>query len=97
DYKLTPHDRFSLGFQVSLNNIQQNNHALVFSTVRVASFGFDAAGRAFTRGAAGAGQVQASTGFTDRINRTYMPTLTWRHDGPNWKAVAGAGHSHAVN
>jgi iron complex outermembrane recepter protein len=97
DYKLTPRDRFSLGFQVSLNNIQQNTHTLAFSTVRVASFGFDAVGHAFTRGAAAAGQVQASTGFTDRINRTYMPTLTWRHDGPIWKAVAGAGHSHAVN
>jgi TonB-dependent receptor len=24
-----------------------------------------------------------------------MPTLTWRHDGPTWKAVAGAGVSFA--
>ncbi len=26
-----------------------------------------------------------------------MPTLTYRHDGPVWRAEAGAGHSHASN
>jgi hypothetical protein len=30
-----------------------------------------------------------------RRNETYMPTLRWRHDGPVWKAEAGAGYSRA--
>ncbi len=94
DYRLTPRDRISFSFQYFTFNADTTNRALTFNVNRVLPGNF---GPEFTRGAVGAGDLQLSHGGRDRINRTAMPSLVWRHDGALWKAEAGAGHSQGTN
>ena len=92
DYRLSPNDRISLSATRTSYNTNYETNALTFANARVASFGAD-----FTRGATGAGTLTVSgpDGTRDRSITTYMPTLVYRHDGPTWRAEAGAGYSHA--
>jgi iron complex outermembrane recepter protein len=93
DYKLAANDRLTFSYQWSSFSSNIMQRALTFSITNVADFSPTA-----THGRAGAGTLSMSTeNGTDRLNRTYMPTLTWRHDGPIWKAEAGAGMSYATN
>jgi iron complex outermembrane recepter protein len=93
DYKLAPNDRLTFSYQWSSfsSNIMQRN--LLFNITQVASFSPTS-----TRSTPGGGNLQMSTANgTDRLNRTHMPMLTWRHEGPIWRAEAGAGLSFATN
>ena len=93
DYKLAPNDRVTFSYQWSSFSSSIMQRALTFGITSVAEFG-----PTFTHGRAGGGTLNMSTeNGTDRLNRTYMPTLTWRHEGPVWKAEAGAGLSFATN
>jgi iron complex outermembrane recepter protein len=94
DYKFTRDDRVSFSFQYFSFNGDTTNRLMVFNVNRVLAGNFSPT---FTRGAAGAGDFQITQGGRDRINRTLMPTLVWRHDGPIWKGEAGAGHSQGTN
>jgi iron complex outermembrane receptor protein len=94
DYRLTPVDRFSLSFQASTFDVLINHNQLTFNVNRVAPGDFTTTS---TRGAAGAGNLQLLTTGNDRSNYTYMPSLTWRHDGPVWKTDAGFSFSRAAN
>ncbi|MEO6244628.1 MAG: TonB-dependent receptor, partial [Opitutaceae bacterium] len=94
DYKLTRSDRLSFSFQYFSFNADTTNRSLTFNVNRVLPGNFTTTS---TRGAAAAGDLLLAQGGRDRINRTYMPTLVWRHDGPVWKAEAGAGHSQGSN
>src|SRR5690606_6567956 len=85
DYKLTRDDRISFSFQYFSFNADTTNRALTFNVNRVLAGDFSSH---FTHGAPGAGDVRLAQGGRDRINRTYMPTLVWRHDGPVWKTEA---------
>ena len=49
-----------------------------------------------TQGAAGAGEIRLVTESRSRDTVTYMPTLLYRHDGPIWKAQAGAAYSSSI-
>jgi TonB-dependent receptor len=50
------------------------------------------------QGVAGAGQLTLSNqGNRVRENRTFMPTLTWRHDGPLWKFDFAVGRANGTN
>ena len=95
DYKLAEHDRLTFSYQWSSFSSNIMNRILTFSVTRVAPGNF---GPTFTHGFAGAGtlQIQSDAGL-DRLNRTYMPSLVWRHEGPVWKAEAGAALSYATN
>ncbi|MBI5689526.1 MAG: carboxypeptidase-like regulatory domain-containing protein [Verrucomicrobia bacterium] len=90
DFKFTPHDRVTFGFQYS----SFDGHFLVsnvqFNPLRILPGDFSTT---FTHGAAGAGDVIRAHNERNRYNRTYMPTLVWRHEGPVWKADLGAGLS----
>lgn len=94
DYKLTPADRLSFSFQYSTFDVLINHNALTFDVGRVAVGDFTTTS---IRGAAGAGSIQLVTMGNDRANWTYMPSLTWRHDGRVWKADSGFAYSRASN
>jgi TonB-dependent receptor len=51
----------------------------------------------FTHGQPGAGEVRLANGANRKHTRSYMPTLSFRHDGPLWKADAGLGYSYVIN
>ena len=90
DYKFTPHDRITLGFQYSSFDGQYIVSSANFNvgTVRVGDFTTTS-----TQGAVGTGILQSVHQERNRFNRTRMPTVVWRHDGPVWKADAGLGYS----
>src|SRR5207247_269726 len=84
----------SFSFQYFSFNADTTNRLMQFNVNRVLAGNFSPD---FTRGATGVGDFQITQGGRDRINRTLMPTLVWRHDGPTWKTEAGAGHSQGTN
>ena len=92
DYRLSRNDRLSLTATRASFNTNYETRAITYTISRVGSFGAD-----FTRGATGAGTlgVSAPDGTRDRNITNYMPTLVYKHDGPIWKAEAGAGYSHS--
>jgi TonB-dependent receptor len=89
DYRLTRTDRISLGFQFSSFEVWFKNNTLAYnlSSIRPGDF--------TPTSTVGAGEVQLTRDERHRLNRTMMPTLLWRHDGPIWKAVGGVGFSQA--
>jgi TonB-dependent receptor len=95
DYKLTSRDRVSFAYQWSSFKSVLMNRLLTFNVNRVLPGNFTPTS---THGAAGAGSIQiANDAGVDRLNRTYMPTLTWYHDGPVWRLEGGVGLSYATN
>jgi TonB-dependent receptor len=93
DYKLAANDRLTFSYQWSSFSSNIMQRSLTFNVNRVVDFSPTA-----TRGATGAGSLTITTeNGTDRLNRTYMPSLVWRHDGPVWKGEAGLGMSYATN
>ena len=90
DYRLTPNDRLTFGFQYSSFDGQFLVSNVTFNTVRVLPGDFTAFS---TRGATGAGTLTSAHQERNRFNRTYMPTLIWRHEGPVWKGDVGLGYS----
>jgi TonB-dependent receptor len=94
DYKLSPTDRFSFSLQSGTFHTDFNQRSITFSVGGTGAGNFSPA---FTRGTTGAGEVRLSNGGNHRYSRTFMPTLSWRHDGPLWKMETGLGSSHAQN
>ena len=94
DYKLSPTDRFSFSFKYGTFHTDFNQRAITFAVGATSTGNFSPE---FTRGLAGRGQLTISNGGNHRYSRTFMPTLSWRHDGPVWKMEAGLGSSHAQN
>ncbi len=92
DYKLGLNDRVSFSITRSTYNTNYDIRGLVFAIDRVNAGNF---APTFTRGAAGMGSLTINTETRDRSTTTFMPTLVYRHDGPVWKAEAGAGYSHS--
>ena len=94
DYKLTPNDRLSFSFQYGTFHTDFNQRALTFTVGSTRAGDFSPT---FTRGVAGTGEIRLANNGNHRYSRTSMPSLSWRHDGPVWKAEAGFGSSHAEN
>ncbi len=94
DYKLTANDRLSFSFQYGTFHTDFNQRALTFTVGSTRAGDFSPT---FTRGVAGAGEIRLANNGNHRYSRTSMPSLSWRHDGPVWKAEAGLGSSHAEN
>ncbi len=90
DYKLTPNDRLTFGFQYSSFDGQFIVSSVTFNVGSVLPTGFTPFS---TRGGVGAGTLTTAHQERNRFNRTYMPTVIWRHDGPVWKGDVGLGHS----
>lgn len=92
DYRLTPKDVISLGFQYSYFFAEWWGRTLTLSVGRAASFGSD-----FTQGAAGAGTARQTFGGRDKRGTTAMPSLRYRHTGRVWKFELGGAYSRATN
>jgi TonB-dependent receptor len=90
DYKFSAHDRVTLGFQYSSFDGQYIVSSVNFNVGGVLPGNFTTTA---VRGTSGAGTLQSIHQERNRFNRTRMPTLVWRHDGPVWKADAGVGYS----
>ncbi|MBL9212533.1 MAG: carboxypeptidase regulatory-like domain-containing protein, partial [Opitutaceae bacterium] len=90
DYKLTPNDTLSLSFQYANNTSMTNGRRINFRLVRVEPGDFS------PTSVRGTGNVGLQGGDYHFNGTTYMPGLTYRHNGPNWKAEAGFGLSHAT-
>ncbi len=90
DFKLTRYDRISLSLQYAVNEaaIDGNRMAFFIDSVQPGNYGPTAT--------TGPGRVQSFGGDMKSEGATYTPTLTYRHDGPIWKAEAGAALSHAT-
>ena len=94
DYKLSRNDRLTFAFQSSTFDVILDHSTLTLDTARVLPGQFSLTA---TRGAVGAGTAQLGTTSSLRNNWTYMPSLVWRHDGPVWRADAGAALSRSRN
>ncbi|MEO6245277.1 MAG: carboxypeptidase regulatory-like domain-containing protein, partial [Opitutaceae bacterium] len=94
DYKLARNDRLSFAFQYAFSDKPFAYRFLTFSPTRILPGDFTTT---YTHGAVGAGEIRIDNQYRQKAGSTYMPTLTWRHDGPVWKAEAGAGYSHSTN
>lgn len=91
DFKVTPIDTLSLAFNWSWIGVLHNPRTLTFLVNRVLPGDW---GPTYTKGAPGGfGEVRVESGAQTWFSTTGTPTLTWRHDGPIWKAEAGAGWS----
>ncbi len=92
DGRLGPSDQLSFGLQFSSTAFANMSRSLTFNVGAVDPGAFTPFS---TRGRTAAGSLSlANTGQT-RDNRTLMPTLVWRHNGPIWRAEAGFGYSQA--
>ncbi|MES2697519.1 MAG: hypothetical protein V4773_28900 [Verrucomicrobiota bacterium] len=96
DYKISRNDRVSFSFQYALFDAEFNNRSLVWAISRVLPGNYDTF-NTIGSGGTGSGEIRISTGSRSKRGTTYMPTLRYYHDGPIWKAEAGAGLSHATN
>ncbi len=95
DYRLTEHGRLSFSFQYAYFDAELSNRMLTFFVNRIAPGDFSTS---FTRGEAGRGVLRLdNNGMRRKSGTTYMPTLSFRHDGPVWRGEAGLGLSRASN
>ena len=94
DYKLSAHDRITVGVQTSTFDVILDHATLTLDTGRVlpGQFSMNA-----THGAVGAGTAQLGTTSSLRHNWTYLPSLVWRHDGSVWQADARVALSRSRN
>ena len=95
DFRLSAADRIALSFQYSsfdgwtaARSLQFNPNQIVAASVSPTS----------AQGVAGAGTLVLTSGNGRvRANRTYLPTFTWRHDGPVWKFDSAIGRGYGTN
>ncbi len=99
DFKVTPRDTLSASFQYTFIGVKHNNRTLSFFVNRVLPGQW---GPTFTRGApalpnttVGFGEIRVQGAAQDWYGTTDATSLVWRHNGPIWKAEAGAGYSGA--
>jgi len=92
DWKVGPNDQLTFAFQWAFTDYDLTQRLLQFFVNRVAPGNFSPTS---TRGFAGAGEVRINNTVNGLGGNLYMPTLTWRHNGPVWQAEAGAGVSQS--
>jgi iron complex outermembrane receptor protein len=94
DYRLGAASRMSFSFQYGTFHTDFNQRSLTFTINQVRPGEF---GPMFTHSSNGGGEVRLSNSGNHRYSRTFMPSLSFRHDGPIWRLEAGLGSSHAEN
>jgi iron complex outermembrane recepter protein len=92
DYRIGINDRISVAIHRVDFGAEFHNHTVGFFVNRVLPGDFTLTS---TRGFAGAGEVRLTNGERYRTGTSLMPSLTYRHHGPVWKAEAGLGYSEA--
>ncbi len=99
DWRFARYDRLSFGFSYAylLEHFATRTQNIIIN--RVAPGDWDAkhtngVTSVFTpTSSINAGQIELVNNGRVRPGRTLMPTLSWRHDGPIWKADAGVAYS----
>ncbi|MBI5770433.1 MAG: TonB-dependent receptor plug domain-containing protein [Verrucomicrobia bacterium] len=94
DFRLTQHDRISVGFHAARTTIGYLNKALAFQINQVDPAGFSLTS---TRSRVGTAELNLAIEGRERVNKTAMPTLFWYHRGPVWKFESAASYSSNVN
>ena len=95
DFRLSAHDRLALSYQYSSFDGWISNRTLAFAPNQIVAASISPTS---VQGVAGAGQLTLNNGGNRvRENRTYLPTLTWRHDGPLWKLDFATGRAYGKN
>ncbi len=94
DIQLTPRDRVTFSLHRATFHAPAQIQTLTFQVGRVAPGNFSPT---FTRGFAGAGEIRLNGNLNFKLKDIFwMPSVNWWHDGPVWKAEAGAGFSSSV-
>ena len=93
DFRPGPRDRVSFSLQHGSFRSPQENQTLTFLVNRVAPGDFSPSA---TRGFAGAGEIRLATSSNMQDDQLWMPAISYWHDGPVWKAEAGAGFSSSI-
>jgi len=91
DFKLTPYDTISFSFQYANNNSMTYGRRFNFQMLRIEPGDFT------PTSVRGTGQTTVQGGDYHFNGTTYMPGLTYRHNGRVWKAEVGAGMSHGTS
>lgn len=92
DWRVTPHDILSAGFQYAYFKAKFWVRQLNFSPGTVASSGPD-----FTQGANGSGTIQTIYDAREKAGTTYVPSFKWRHNGPVWEWQFNGAFSNSTN
>ena len=93
DYKIGPRDRVSFALNYVYYVGDYFNRYISFDVGGVLPGNFSPT---FTRGTTGTGSIRVVNDFYRRANLSYSPNVTYRHDGPVWKADAGLGYSRGM-
>ena len=95
DFKLTARDRLALSYQYSSFDGWTTNRNLQFLPNQIVASSISPTA---AQGVAGVGQLTLTNGNNRvRENRTYLPTFSWRHEGPLWKFDAAVGRGDGQN
>ena len=92
DWRVTPQDVLSFGFQYAFFSAKFWVRQLNFATGTVA-----ASGRDFTQGANGTGSAQIIYDAREKAGTTYVPTFRYRHNGPVWQWQVNGAFSNSTN
>ncbi len=92
DFRLSPRDRLSFSALYGYSDAQAYQRQVNFTITGVAPGNFTTRS---TIGNRGAGNLQLVNNYTKLGGPVITPALTYRHDGPVWKAEASAGLSRS--
>jgi TonB-dependent receptor len=95
DFRLSAHDRIALSYQYSSFDGEITSRQVIFAPNQIVATSISPTS---AQGVAGAGTVTLTNGNNRiRENRTYLPTFSWRHDGPEWKFDFATGRAYGKN
>ncbi len=93
DFQVSRNDLLSLSLQWAFSDYELTQRVMNFFVNRVAPGGFTPTS---TQGVAGAGEVRINNTINGFGGNMYMPTFTYRHNGPVWQAEAGLAHAQSA-
>ena len=95
DLRLSPRDRVAFSYQYSSFDGEIASRQVIFAPNQIVAASISPTS---VQGVAGAGTVTLTNGNNRiRENRTYLPTFSWRHDGPVWKLDFATGRAYGKN
>ncbi len=95
DFRLSARDRIALSYQYSSFDGEITARTLAFAPTQIVAASISPTA---VQGVAGAGVLTLNNGNNRiRENRTYLPTFSWRHDGPVWKLDFATGRAYGKN
>ncbi len=95
DFRLSARDRAAFSYQYSSFDGEITSRQLLFAPNQIVASSISPTS---VQGVAGAGQLTLTNGNNRiRENRTYLPTFSWRHDGPLWKLDFATGRAYGKN